>query len=266
MSQTVRASVFLSPSSLARLLTGALAVNVLLLASVMAGCQDGRGAINADSGDDDVVASRVALSLPVGADIRAVNYQVLSAAGVSLAAGTIGLEDQNATLSLDLVLGPGVGDRVALAAQTSAGASCAGTSAPFDVVPGRATFVGLTLVCGGDQPSSSHCPALGSWSVAPIEAATPFGAIQVGATVDASAAGDPLSYLWFATAGAFADPTAPATQYFCTTAGPQTLSLVVRDDASAPACTVSASFLVGCVAGTDGGSAPPSAVSAPAPN
>jgi hypothetical protein len=255
VSQAVRA-----PASLVK---SVLAINVLVLASVMAGCQDGGGAINADS---DVVASRVAFSLPVGADIQTVDYRVLSAAGVSLAAGTIGLEDQNATLSLDLVLGPGVGDRVALAAQTSAGASCAGTSAPFDVVPGRATFVGLTLVCGGDQPSSSHCPTLESWSVAPIEAATPFGAIQVGAAVDDSAAGDPLSYLWFATGGAFADPAASATQYFCTTAGPQTLSLLVRDDASAPACTVGASFLVSCVAGADGGSAPPSAVSAPAPN
>jgi hypothetical protein len=226
------------------------------------GCSDARdtGVGEANAGAPDSITSRIALSLPSGSQIGSANYRVLSSENVILAAGAIDLSESGASLSLDLVLAPGAGDVVQLWAETSAGAACAGTSPPFDVTPGQPIFVGLTLVCGGDQPSSSRCPSLQSWGVAPVAASAPAGSIDVGVVASSPDGSDPLSYDWIATAGTFLDASAADTRYVCTTVGPQTLTLTVRDDGSSPPCAATASFLVSCV---DGGSPPPSVVSAP---
>jgi len=232
----------------------------MLLATVALGVGVAGGCSNvADSGgaSSDAFTSRLALVLPAGSNISSVSYLVLSSADVTLARGTIDVSRPGATLSLDLVLAPGIGDVVELEATTSTGASCSGTSAPFDVTPGQSTFIGLTLVCGGDQPSSANCPDIQSWTVTPVQASVPAGAITAGVTAIAPDATDPLSYAWIATAGAFVDPSAAATLYTCTTAGAQTLTLTVRDGASSPPCAATASFLVSCVSGGDAGSPSP---------
>ncbi len=219
------------------------------------------GAVNAGCSDvssPDLVTTRLALTLPEGSTIASVAYTVLSSTSATIAAGNIAVSDTNAVLSLDLVLGPGMGDVVELLATTSTGASCAGTSAPFDVVAGRSTFINLTLVCGGDQPSSGNCPDVQSWAVTPVQAAAPDGTI--GASVVAT---DPdttqtLSYSWVATAGTFGDPSAASTTYTCSTVGSQTLTLTVRNGPfSSSGCAATATFLVDCVSPADAGAPPP---------
>ena len=226
------------------------------------GCSDVReaGVGKSNAGEPDSITSRIALSLPTGSQIGSANYRVLSSENVVLAAGAIDLSESGASLSLDLVLAPGTGDVVQLWAETSTGAACAGTSPPFDVTAGQPIFVGLTLVCGGDQPSSGRCPSIQSWGVTPVAVAAPAGTIDVGVVASSPDGSDPLAYDWIATAGTFLDASAADTRYVCTTVGPQTLTLTVRDDGSSPACGATASFLVSCLAG---GSPPPSVVSAP---
>jgi len=214
------------------------------------GCVDAdRPLSRTTSAHSDVVTSHLALSLPEGSTIDSVSYRVLSSGGATLLAGTIDVSQRGATLSLDLVLAPTLGDVAELSAQTSAGASCAGTSAPFDVVAGRPTFINLTLVCGGNQRNSNSCPDIESWTVAPVQAAAPDGLIDVAVAVNNPAA--ELSYAWIATAGSFADPSAASTVYRCTTVGAQTLTLTVSDQQSSPACAATATFLVGCSSTTD---------------
>ncbi|HZL17456.1 MAG TPA: hypothetical protein VFG23_06895 [Polyangia bacterium] len=234
----------------------------LCMTAVTVGCSDARdvGAEKSNVDDADSIAGRLALSLPIGSNISSANYRVLSSENATLAAGVIDLSEAGASLSLDLILAPGTGDVVLLSAETSAGAACAGTSLPFDVTPGQPISVGLTLVCGGDQPSSSRCPSIQSWGVTPVGASVPVGTIDAGVVASSPEGSDPLSYVWMATAGTFLDASAADTRYVCTTAGPQTLTLTVRDDVSSPACAATASFLVSCVAG---GSPPPSVVSVP---
>jgi hypothetical protein len=241
----------------------------LCVAVVVAGCSDAHNGDteNSNVGESGLVTSRLALSLPAGSNISSVNYRALSSADATLAAGAIDVSESGASLSLDLVLAPGTGDVVQLSAETSTGAACAGTSAPFDVTLGQPTFVGLALVCGGDQPTSSRCPDVQSWGVTPVEASVPFGTIAVGVTASAPDGSDPLSYAWIATAGGFLDASAAETVYVCATAGSQTLTLTVRDEQSSPVCAATASFLVSCVSSGDGGfSKPPSAVSARVPD
>jgi hypothetical protein len=236
----------------------------LCVALVVVGCSD---ATDIGAGDSNLVVSQFSLSLPSGSGIFSVNYRVLSSGSATLTAGAIDVSNPGASLSLDLTLPPGTGDVVQLSAQTGVGASCAGTSPPFDVTPGQPTFVGLTLICGGDQPGSSHCPNVRSWGVTPLEASVPVGSISVGVMAAAPEAGDVLSYAWVATAGAFLDPSAGETSYVCTTAGPQTLTLTLRDQQSSPTCAATASFLVSCLSHDDAGSPkPPSVVSAPIPD
>jgi hypothetical protein len=250
-------------TSLATVTWGAVLIVAVVVALVAAGCSDA-----ADGGptNSNLVTSHLALSLPTGANIASVGYRVLSSEDVTLAAGTIDVSQSGASLSLDLILAPGSGDVIELSAVTSAGATCAGTSAPFDVTPGQPVFVGLTLICGGDQPDTGHCPTVQSWGVTPVVASVPLGTIDVGVTAGAPDATDPLTTSWIATAGSFVDASAAETQYVCTTAGPQTLALTVRDDASSPACAATATFLVSCVSSGDLGSPTPSVVSVQAPD
>jgi hypothetical protein len=224
----------------------------------VAGCSDVGDLAAAES---NVVTSRVALSLPSGSNISSVSYRVLSSGNATLAAGTIDVRDPGAALSLDLVLTPGTGDVVTLSAQTSSGAFCGGTSAPFDVRPGRPTFVSLTLVCGGDQPDSSSCPRIRSWALTPVQAEVPFGTIDVGVVAADLDGSDALSYSWTATGGALVDPSAAGTVYLCTAIGEQTLTLTVRDLQSTPACAATASFLVDCFSSSDVAAPPPRRVS-----
>jgi hypothetical protein len=120
-------------------------LGVIVWALACAGCGNSDAPVA-----PDVTTSHLALSLPSGLTISSVDYRVLSSAQTTLAAGTIEVSSPGATVSLDLVLAPAIGDVVDLSAETSAGLSCAGASAPFDVAAGRATLVNLTLVCGGD--------------------------------------------------------------------------------------------------------------------
>jgi hypothetical protein len=157
-------------------------------------------------------------------------------------------------LALNLMLPPGMGDIVELAATTDSGGSCTGKSAPFDVVAGAPTSVNLTLVCGDSQPFG--CPEIQSWTVTPDQAEVPDGMISATATVTEADATQLLSYSWSATAGVFNDASAATTTYTCTSLGPQSITLTVTEGAPPSACSTTAVFPVGCGVSADAGASP----------
>jgi len=97
-----------------------------------------------------------------------------------------------------------------------------------------------------------RCPLVTSWMASPLQASVPSGMIDVkvsateppDAGVDAGAT--PLDFQWAATAGAFSQPSNPATVYTCTTAGPQTLTVTVTDKHRRVPCADMATFQVTC--------------------
>jgi len=203
--------------------------------------------------DPQTVTMRAALTFPVGSNITSVTYAVLSSSGVFLQGGTVAVSDPNATVWLNLMLDPATGEVVQLAATTNAGASCTGQSSPFDVVAGGATFIDVTLVCGGGEASSTSCPEVHSLTVAPEQAVFPDGTISAGVSVTETDATQQLSYSWTATAGTFSDASAASTTYTCGTVGPQTLTLTVTEGTPPWTCAATSTFLVECIAGADAG-------------
>ncbi|HZL17110.1 MAG TPA: hypothetical protein VFG23_05130, partial [Polyangia bacterium] len=113
----------------------ALAAVALLCGTVAMSCSK-------TTNPTDVGSAKLALNIG-GATVSTVAYTVLSGGTppTTLASGTINVSDPNATVSLDITLPAGTGDTVQLAATTSAGVACTGTSAAFNVVAGQATNV-----------------------------------------------------------------------------------------------------------------------------
>jgi hypothetical protein len=227
----------------------ALAAVALLGGAVVTSCSK-------TTNPTDVGTAKLALIID-GATVSSVAYTVLSSTNATLASGTINVSDPNATLSLDISLPPGTGDVVKLTATTSTGLPCTGTSPPFNVVSGQATNVTLTLTCGGGGQSTApgsvgitatvvqgdNCPSIVASSASPAQT-------SVGGTISVSGlATDPdtsltppdvLTYAW-APAANFDAPTSPSTNYHCTAAGTQTLTLSVNDNhvpASCPLTTI----------------------------
>jgi hypothetical protein len=207
-----------------------------------------------DSSDVGVV--KLALSLPNGATVGSVGWTVLSSSNAVLASGTTDTSNPSSTPSVSVGLPPGNGDTVSMTATTSQGASCSGTSAPFDVSVGHLVPVSVTLNCGNVTPDAGlgsvvitgilvpgdSCPVLTSWLVSPLETASAGGTIDVGVTATDANSGEVVSYAWTATAGSFADPTSSTTNYICGTAGTETLTVTITDNHKPTACSVSASF------------------------
>jgi hypothetical protein len=220
----------------------------IFIAAIATACGDAR--------EPETVSVRAALTLPADTNITSLTYAALSSSGATLDLGTIAVSNPNAILSLNLMLPPGTGDVVKLAATTSAGTSCTGTSAPFDVVPRAPTSVSLTLVCG-DQPQAATCPQIQAWTVTPEQAVVPDGTVTAQVTVAEADATQPLSYSWVATAGSLSgvsgDASGASTTYTCTTVGSQSLMLTVTAGTPPLACATTAVFVVDCLAGTDAG-------------
>jgi hypothetical protein len=100
-----------------------------------------------ETGDAGTFEGRLALTLPTGSGVTAVDYEVSSGLGERIAAGSVDVSDANPTTSITLTLAPGSGDVVSLTGVTSAGGRCAGASAPFNVVEQQAVSLNVTLVC-----------------------------------------------------------------------------------------------------------------------
>ncbi|HTB61728.1 MAG TPA: hypothetical protein VLC06_27900 [Polyangia bacterium] len=142
----------------------------------------------------------------------------------------------------------GNADVLEMTVMTSNGESCSGTSQPFNVLPGLPTSVSLVLSCLPASPPADSCPTVDVQSPTPVEANAPAGRISVGATASDADPGDALSFTWAASAGTFGDPAAQSTYYICTTAGVQTLVLIVDDHHVPTSCTETFLLPVTCLA------------------
>jgi hypothetical protein len=143
-----------------------------------------------------------------------------------------------------------------MTATTSTGATCSGTSAPFDVVVGQTAKIPVTITCGTVVPDGGigtvvvtgtlvpgdNCPALVSWSISPQQTAANGGTIDVSASASDADVSDTLTYAWAATAGTFTSGSTASTQYTCGAAGTQTLSLTISDNHTPTPCTINVMF------------------------
>jgi hypothetical protein len=199
----------------------------------------------------------IAFVLPGGAVVSSVAWKVFSSTSAVLASGTINTTNPNSTPTVIVGLPAGTGDTVTMTTTTSNGATCAGTSAPFNVVPGQTILqVPVTLTCGtvttdggfssvvisGTIVPGDNCPTLVSWSLSPQATAANGGTIDVSGMASDSDNGDTLTYSWSATAGTFVSNTSRATTYTCGAAGTQTLTLSISDNHLPTPCVINVTF------------------------
>jgi hypothetical protein len=230
---------------------------VLLVASsaTQAGCSD-----EPDSNIGDLM---LALTLPGGATVRKLTFQVLSSKNEVLAAGTMDISDSTSTPTIHASVPASKQDTLTMSTVASDGSHCSGTSAPFDVKAKKTVYVPVKLICTPIVPGQTQgsviatgtivpgdvCPRLTSWVAAPLQT-------SVGASVDVSAGatdpdvGDRLTFLWSASSGSFADPSASKTHYVCGAAGTQTLTVQVSDNHEPAPCTDAHTMTVMCGPGT----------------
>jgi hypothetical protein len=143
-------------------------------------------------------------------------------------------------------------------ATTSTGIHCAGTSNSFNVVAGQTNPVSVNMNCDSTHADGGagsivvtgvlvvgdNCPVVSGWTLAPQSAMANGGTIAVGVTASDSDPGDTVSYAWSATAGTFTNGTQAMATYTCAAAGDQTLSVVISDNHTPSACTITATFPV----------------------
>jgi hypothetical protein len=231
---------------------GRLGRALTLLAAVCGvGCQGQSGGSSAEEGQ--VV---LALTIPGGATISSVSWTVKSSSNHPLASGTTNTSRSGATASFAVGLAPGTGDVLTMTATTSAGETCTGSSAPFNVVANQTSPVSISLNCQafttdgglgsvvvmGTVVPGDGCPALASWTISPEAAAANGGQIDVSATATDADSGDTLTYQWSAPAGSFANAAATATTYTCGPAGSQVLHLLVSDGHAPVPCSIDVAF------------------------
>ncbi len=216
-----------------------------------AGCSDQRPA-TADSNLGEV---QLALTLPGGTSITAVDWKILSPSSSVVAMGTLNTTGTRSP-SFITSLSPGTGYTVTMSATTSTNAVCAGSSSAFSVTGGQATSVGVNLLCSGSVADGGtlgslvvtgtvvpgdHCPALAGWFITPQSAT---GTMPVDISVMATDAdmGETLTFAWSATSGSFASAGSNTTEYTCGTTGSQTLTVAITDSHAPAPCTTTVMF------------------------
>lgn len=186
---------------------------------------------------------QIAVELPGGAVVTSFSYTVLGADGTPLVVGTQIL-GADAPLIIDLDLPPGNGDTVQIAATSSSGEACTGTSGSFNVVAGQPTLVSLTMLCSPASTAVDHCPTVASWAVEP----NGDGAFNLSVAATDPDAGDLLSYTWSATAGTFSDTSLAVTSFSCDAAGVAQLTLTVYDNHTPSGCAATIVLPIECSA------------------
>jgi hypothetical protein len=231
---------------------GRLGRTLALLAAVCGvSCQGQSGGSSADEGQ-----LVLALTVPGGATISSVSWTVRSSSDKLLASGTTNTSRSGATASFAVGLAAGTGDVVTMTATTSAGETCTGSSAPFNVVADQTSPVSISLDCQaviadgglgsvvvmGTVVPGDSCPALASWTISPEAAAANGGQVDVTARATDADSGDALTYQWSAPAGSFAASTATSTTYSCGAVGSQVLHLIVSDGHAPVPCSIDVAF------------------------
>jgi len=227
----------------------------------------GAGSCSQTSGDAsrnaDVAGSvQVALEPAPGVIINSAAY-VLTGPGGFTRSGSV---DVSHSTTLSFVVGAipaGTGYVLTVTAiSTDANVSCAGTSAPFTVMPGLATIVPLGLTCHEASQTGTViingtlniCPVVDGISASPAQVAL-GGSIDLTVTAhDPDHGPSSLAYAWTATTGVFSDAAGAQTSFACTVAGPVILTAVVSDGDPQPGCAATSSVTVTCAAGGAGGS------------
>jgi len=196
------------------------------------------------SGESGAVpcTSALVVDLDISSDVEGLELVinevswVLSGNGMDPMMGTIDTSDPNATPSVEVFgLLPGT-YMIDLEATSEDGETTCRGSAMFDVTVGVATEVGVLLRCSIGQRFGAVrvngkfnvCAELTKAVVAPLQT-------SVGNTVIVSSQAedheeDPITYLWTANNGSFANPDAPATFYTCEQVGNHQLTISVSDD------------------------------------
>jgi hypothetical protein len=209
-----------------------------------------------DGSSGDVGQVVLALNIPDGATISSVAWTVKSSSNQVLASGTTNTSRSGATASFAVGLAAGTGDVVTMTATTSAGDTCSGSSAPFNVVANQSSPVSVNLNCGsvatdgglgsvvvtGTVVPGDNCPLLASWTISPETAAANGGQVDINATATDADSGDTLTYLWSTAAGTFANSSATTTTYTCGAAGSQVLHLTVSDNHTPVPCSIDVAF------------------------
>jgi hypothetical protein len=204
----------------------------------------------------------VALATPTGTNVSSFSWQVTSSTNQVLSSGTSNGVLPGVAPSVILGLPAAVGDRVSMDVTTSAGVHCTGTSDPFNVVAGQTNSVNVNVNCDttridgaagsivvtGVLVAGDNCPSVGGWTLSPQSATASDGTIAVSVEAADADPGDTLTYAWSATAGTFTAASQATTTYTCAAAGDQTLSVVISDNHTPSACTITATFpVVSCL-------------------
>lgn len=190
---------------------------------------------------------RLQLLVPGGFTITTVAYQLDSASGATVLAGSFDVTDPNARPSLTLAVPPGSGYTITLRANDLTRTPphhFEGTSAPFNVAAGQTTLVAVTLTDGpaiapapgwavinGVIAPGNRPPSINSVVVAPAQASwgAPIAISVVASDPDPGESAS-LRFQWSASPdGTFANPAAASTTYSSRTGGPKVLTLTVVD-------------------------------------
>ena len=214
------------------------------------------------SGPDQKGQIVVALAAPAGITVSSFSWQVTSSTNQVLASGSTSSVLPGVAPELIIGLPAAVGDLVSMDATTGSGTHCKGTSNPFNIVAGQTNPVSVNLNCDSSRTdggtgsivvtgvlvSGDNCPALSDWTLSPQSAAANGGKIDVSVGATDADTGDTLTYAWSATAGTFVGASLPTTKYTCGAAGDQTLTVVISDNHTPSACSITATFpVVSCI-------------------
>jgi hypothetical protein len=208
---------------------------------------------------DDLGSIGLALTLPGGAIVNTVTYQI-TGNGITPINGTIDVSAPGTTVATALVTGLPAGSySVTMNATASDGQTCAGTS-PFTVVAGQTAMANVILQCSRISGNGTvvingrldQCPFITGLSATALQAPV-GGSITVGVSATELDPGDTITYAWTNSAPAVGTlaPTNAATGTFtCTTAGSAVLSIAVSDGVCGD--TLANAIPITCTAGTTG--------------
>jgi hypothetical protein len=210
-----------------------LAVAALFTSAAVTSCNKPKSSVTENVGSVDL-----ALTLSPGVNVSSVSYEI-TGNGIAPITGSVNVADPGATISL-LISGipAGMGYTIALSAtSTDGGTTCAG-SAMFNITAGATTAVTVAMQCRGPagntgsvqvNGTTNNCPVIGGFSVSPTSTGV-GGTIALMSSASDLDAGTTLTYAWSTNGGGtFSAPTSANTNFTCTPAGTQTLTLTVTD-------------------------------------
>jgi hypothetical protein len=214
--------------------------------SGLIGCADGvpKGG---NAGATDSAAGSVALVLASGGSVNTFAYSIT---GPGTYTGSINVASSSTVTAVIGNIAAGTGYALTLTGTSVDGkTSCAGTSAPFNVVAAATTSVALAIDCHA-APTTGSVLVNGTINVCPridsVSANPPTGnVIAIASTADDQDNGpQPLTYSWTTTSGTLSSATAQNPTLTCTAPGTASLTLTVSDGDAG--CNASFNLQVAC--------------------